>query len=257
MSPKDIALTLIGLILTAWVATLIFRRKVHLEFPFFFVYLITSVVVSLLRLAVSWHYPTFFRVFWATEALYAVLALLTLHEVFHEVFQPFYMLWRWFRLIFPGMAALISLISIRNVLQHPPFQGSPRYLDVIFGFAYGVNQMEALLFGLFFALVLLLGVPWRSYPFGIVEGFGITALGALIAYRLRFEFGTKYNSVAKYGPAVAYVAGILVWLDTFLRSSNPEMVHAWREQITPQQLLSQARQYRRVVKGIFGRRDDP
>jgi hypothetical protein len=256
MSPRDIALTLIGLILTAWVTALIVRRKVHREFPFFFVYLVTSVVVPLLRLAVSWHYPTFFRVFWTTEALYAVLVLLTLHEAFREVFLPFYMLWPWFRLVFPGIAALISFISIRNVIQHPPFQWGPRYLEVILGFAYGVNYVEALLFGLFFALVLLLGVSWRSYPFGIVEGFGIAALGALIAYGLRSEFGTKYNTVAKYGPAVAYGVGVLVWLDTFLRAPDPEVVHAWREQVTPQQLLAHAREYRRVLKGILGRRDD-
>jgi hypothetical protein len=227
------------------------RRKLHREFPFFFAYLILSVIVPLIRLSVSGDYMTFFKVVWATEAIYAVLALLALYEVFHEVFLPFYMLWWWFRLVFPGAAVLIAFISIRNAILHPALQ-APRVLQVVFGSAKAVNYLEAVLFGLFFALVLLLGVRWKSYPFGIVEGFGISALGALMAYGLRSEFGTKYDTFAKYAPPVAYVVGVLVWLDTFLRQPDPEVVHAWRDRVTPEQLLAEARGYIRVLKRFFG-----
>lgn len=251
MEPRDIGLTLIGPALTAWVAVLVTRRKIHREFPLFFAYLILSVIVPLLRLSATGNYLTFFKVFWATEALYAVLALLALHEVFHEVFLPFYMLWWWFRLIFPGAAAFFAFISIRSAMHHPALQ-APRVLQIIFGSAKAVNYLEAVLFALFFALVLLLGVRWRSYPFGIVEGFGLSALGALIAYGLRSEFGTKYNTLATYAPPVAYVVGVLVWLDTFLRQPDPEVVHAWRDQITPEQLLAEASGYLRTLKRFFG-----
>jgi hypothetical protein len=125
-------------------------------------------------------------------------------------------------------------------------------MEIIFALATGVNYMEAVLFGLFFALVVLLGVPWRSYPFGIVEGFGLSALGSLIAYGLRSEFGTKYNKFAIYAPPVAYVVGVLVWLDTFLRRPDPEVVHAWRDKITPEQLLAEARGYISILKRFFG-----
>jgi hypothetical protein len=253
MQPRDIILTLIGPVLTAWVAAIVVRRRVHREFPFFFAYLVLSVIFPMIRLAVSGTYTTFFIVFWATETIYAVFALLVMFEVFHEVFLPFYMLWRWFRFLFPGAALLIVLSSIHYI--HYPLHIS-RPMEIVFAFFTAVNCMEALLFGLFFALVLLLGVPWRSYPFAIVEGFGIAALGALIAYGLRSEFGTKYNTFAKYAPPVAYGIGILVWLDSFLRAPDPEVVHAWREQVTPQQLLAHAREYRRVLKGILGRQDD-
>jgi hypothetical protein len=251
MQPRDIGLTLIGPVLTAWVAALVVRRKLHREFPFFFAYLILSVIVPLIRLSVSGDYVTFFKVVWATEAIYALLALLTLYEVFREVFLPFYMLWWWFRLIFPGAAVLIAFISIRSAILHPALQ-APHILQIIFGAGKAVNYLEAVLFGLFFALVLLLGVRWRSYPFGIVEGFGLSALGALIAYGLRSEFGTKYNLFVKYAPPVAYVVGVLVWLDTFLRQPDPEVVHAWRDKITPEQLLAQARGYVRSLKRFFG-----
>jgi hypothetical protein len=242
-------------VLTAWVAALVARRKLHREFPFFFAYLFLSVLVPMIRLSVSRHYATFFTVFWATEALYALVAVLALYEVFHEVFLPFYQLWWWFRLLFPGAAVFIALLSVRNALHHPALR-NPRPMEIVFALATGVNYLEAALFGLFFALALLLGVRWRSYPFGIVEGFGLSALGALIAYGLRSEFGTKYNMLVKYAPPVAYFVGVLVWLDTFLRQPDPEVVHAWRERVTPEQLLAEARGYIAVVKRFLARNHD-
>jgi hypothetical protein len=253
MTPRDIGLTLIGPLLTAWVAALVVRRKLHREFPFFFTYLILSVIVPLVRLSVSGTYVTFFTVFWSTEALYALLAVLALYEVFHEVFLPFYQLWWWFRLLFPGAFLLIAFLSIRNAIHNPALR-NPRPMEIVFALATSVNYLEAVLFGLFFALVLLLGVRWRSYPFGIVEGFGLSALGSLIAYGLRSEFGTKYNTFAKYAPPVAYIVGVLVWLDTFLRQPDPEMVHAWRKQITPEQLLAEAREYIGLLKRFLGKK---
>src|SRR5579859_2148883 len=119
MELRDIVLTLIGPVLTTWVAALVVRRKLHREFPFFFAYLILSIVVPLVRLSVSGNYVTFFIVFWATEALYALVALLALYEVFHQVFLPFYTLWWWFRLLFTGAAVFIAFISIRNAVRHP------------------------------------------------------------------------------------------------------------------------------------------
>ena len=97
-----------------------------------------------------------------------------------------------------------------------------------------------------------LGIRWRSYSFGIVTGFGFPALAGLLAFTLRSEFGTKYNTLVKYAPPVAYVVGVLVWLDTFLRQPDPEVVHAWRDKITPEQLLAEAREYIRILKRFFG-----
>lgn len=250
MQPRDIAFLLTGLVFTAWVAGLVMRRKLIQEFPFFFAYLGATVVISLIRLAVMSNYARYFEVFWATEILYALLALLALHEVFHEVFLSFFALWWWFRLLFPGAIVFIAVISIRKAIHNPALH-APRPMEIIFAFATAVNYLEALLFGLFFALAVLLGVRQRSYPFGIVEGFGISALGTLLAFGLRSEFGTKFNMFAKYAPAVAYVIGTLVWLDTFRRPPDPEVTHEWRDRITPEQLLALAREYIRILKRPF------
>jgi hypothetical protein len=167
------------------------------------------------------------------------------------VFLPFYTLWWWFRFLFPMTVGIAVIVQVRRAILNPPIQATP-LIAAILSFSRAINWVEAALFGLFFVLALLLGVRWRSYPFGIVEGFGLSALGALIAYGLRSEFGTKYGTFAKYAPPVAYIVGVLVWLDTFLRQPDPEVVHAWRERVTPEQLLAEAREYIAVLKKFFG-----
>jgi hypothetical protein len=252
MRLQDIILTLVGLVLTVWVGTLVVQRRLRREFPFFFAYVAASVFISVARLTVVGDYALYFDVFWTTEILNAVLVLLALYEVFREVFFAFYELWWWFRLVFPGVALIAITVAVSRTILHPPVEATP-LIGAILASSRIVNYLEAILFGLFFLLVLLLGVPRRSYPFGIVEGFGIAALGALVAYGLRSEFGTKYNMFAKYAPPVAYVLGVLVWLDTFRRPPDPDLINAWREQVTPEQLLAQAREWLKIMKGPFKR----
>jgi hypothetical protein len=253
MGALDLSLSLVGPTMALLLAATLIRRKLHGEFPFFFTYVCFAILAAVARLSVSGNYQMYFKVFWATSALYSLLAVLALHEVFREVFLPFYTLWWWFRFLFPGTVGIAALIQIRRAILTPPIQATP-LIAAILSFSRVINWVEAALFGLFFALVLLLGVRWRSYPFGIVEGFGLSALGSLIAYGLRSEFGTKYNTFARYAPPVAYIVGVLVWLDTFLRQPDPEMVHAWRKQITPEQLLAEAREYVGLLKRYLGKK---
>ncbi|HLK07228.1 MAG TPA: hypothetical protein VKV30_04795 [Candidatus Angelobacter sp.] len=227
MQPRDITLVLIGTVLTAWLAAIVVRRKLHREFPCFFAYLILSVIVPLIRLSVSGNYVTFFIVFWATEALYAVLTLLVLYEVFRKVFSAFYKLWH-FPLVFGGTVGIAASVQIWLAIMKPPIQAVPM-LGVILSFAAAVNWVETILFCLFFASTLLLGIHWRSYSFGIVTGFGFPALAGLLAFTLRSEFGTKYTTLVKYASPMAYLLGLLVWLGTFIHQPSACLVRPERD----------------------------
>jgi len=253
MGALDLSLSIAAAVLAILLAVALLRRKLHEEFPFFFVYVAYAILTTVVRLSVSSDYQTYFKVYWATSALYNVLALLALHEAFREVFLAFYMLWWWFWLLFPGVVGLAAFIQIRRAILNPPIEATP-LIAAILSFGRVINWVEAVLFGLFFALVLLLGIRWKSYPFGIVEGFGLSSLGAFVAYGLRSEFGTKYAAFAKYAPPVAYLVGALVWLLTFLGQPDPEVVHAWRDQVTPEQFLAQARAFVTITKRYFGRK---
>src|SRR5262249_31572061 len=206
-------------------------------------YMCTQLLVSIARLSVSSHYQIFFKVYWTTEALYAVLALLVLYEVFHWVFLEFFKYWRWFWVLFPGMIGLVTALSIWYALNYPPVQAS-KLISLILAFGIAVNFVQVGIFLLFFFLVWVFTLRWWDYAFAIVLGFALSALGALAAYWLRSEFGTKFGIFAKYAPPVAYILSVLLWLAVFIR---PEPDEDWDVGIDRRQLLEEVRQYTRIL----------
>ena len=193
MRKADILLGLVGPIMAAWLAAVLVRRKANREFPFFFLYVCSSVVLPILTFSVSNNYRLFFLVFWATEAVYVVLALLALHEVFRKVFAAFYEK-RWFWLFFPVVVIAISALAVIYRLGSPPAQAN-QVISLIISLGMAVNLVQALLFVLFFVLVWFNGIGWREYPFGIVMGFAAIAIVTFTADWARSEFGTKLNVV--------------------------------------------------------------
>lgn len=251
MALTDLVLVLVALVLNSWLAIVLLRRRLYNEFPFFLVYVLSCTVIMIGRLSVMSDYVIYFKVYWATEPIYAVLILVALHEAFYEVFFAFYKFW-WFWFVFPGAVASIAGLAIIDALRHPPAQ-APLAIGVILSLAKSVNYVEAGLFGVFFLLVWLLGLRWHNYAFGIVMGFAAYALGAGYSFAARSAFGTKFNTLAKYGPPVAYILAVVIWLVVFL-SPSQEQVHQQRTNtIQPEQLLREVRQYTQMLKGLFGR----
>lgn len=217
----DILLGFVAPVLEIWLAGILIRRKLYREFPFFFAYIVSSILIALCRSLAAQNYHVYFVVYWASAAAYALLALLVLHEVFRWAFLEFYEHWRWFWLVFPGVSAIILLLSLVYAVEYPPVQAS-RLISLILVLGFAVNFIQAALFGLFFLLVWILGVRWRNYPFAIVMGFAISALGALGAYWLRSVYGTKLNTFVHYAVPVSYIFAVILWLDVF-RRPEPEM----------------------------------
>src|SRR5579864_5753947 len=215
MSKSDLLLSLGGLIAAAWLVIVLTQRKVFSEFPFFFLYVSFSVAFIILRLSISGNYKLFFWVSWSTEAIYVLLALFALHEVFRKVFAAFYEK-RWFWLFFPVVVVAISALAVIYRVGSPPAQAN-QVMSFIISMGMAVNLVQALLFVLFFVLVWFNGIGWREYPFGIVMGFAAIAIVTFAATWARSEFGTKLNPVSSYAPAVAYIVAVILWLETFLR----------------------------------------
>ena len=249
MSKSDLVFSLGGLLAAAWLVIVLTQRKVFSEFPFFFLYVSFSVAFIILRLSVSGNYQLFFWVSWSTEAIYVLLALLTLHEVFRKVFAAFYEK-RWFWLFFPVVVIAISALAVIYRLGSPPAQAN-RVMSFIISMGMAVDLVQAFLFVLFFLLVWLNGIGWREYPFGIVMGFAAIATVTFAANWARSEFGTRLNVVSSYAPAVAYILAVILWLNTFLRPPEPEP--QWRLKITPEQLLEEMRQYSKILGKLRGK----
>jgi hypothetical protein len=249
MRTADILLIFSEPIIGVCLAAILLWRNIHREFPFFFIYISSSIVIGLLRVCVRDNYRLFFKVVWMTEAIYIALALLALHEVFRKVFAAFYEK-RWFWLFFPVVVIAISVLAVIYRLGSPPAQAN-RVMSFIISMGMAVNLVQALLFALFILLVWWNGIRWREYPFGIVLGFAAIASVTFAANWARSEFGTRLNVVSSYAPAVAYILAVIVWLDTFLRPPEPEP--KWTLKITPEQLLEQIRQSGKILGRLRGK----
>jgi hypothetical protein len=252
MGHLDIIPTLVGLALVLYLAGLLVRFGLHKRYPLFFAYLLFSIGAEAARLAVTGNYQAFFKVYWATEALYAIFALLALREAFRDVFRIDYEDWPWFRLVFPAAVAILAVFFIGNAMLHPPVQ-IPWVIGLIISAEKVVNCVKGGLFLMsFFLALLLLGKSWPTFPYGVSLGFAISALGSGVAFWALSIFGTKFILLAKYGPPVAYIVGVLVWIASCFLPPEPE--RRWADFSDPEQGLATVRQYLRALRWISGRR---
>src|SRR5262249_3391720 len=71
---------------------------------------------------------------------------------------------------------------------------------------------------LFFLLAKLVAARWYLYEFHIVYGLGLSSVGMVTAVLVRSEFGTRFAWLTEWGPPLAYLAAVIIWLAAFLRT---------------------------------------
>src|SRR5579864_797705 len=161
MGKVDTILNVTVVVLVLCLAVILVRRTLARKFPFFFLYLLAAILIELARLFFIGDYPSYFKIFWSTEALYVLLALLALNEAFRAVFIQDFRRWKWFWMVFPGTVLILCAVFVGNALLHPPIQ-APRIIVVILSFGTVVNCVKGGLFLMFLALAWLLLGESRS-----------------------------------------------------------------------------------------------
>jgi hypothetical protein len=243
-------LLFIGGALLMALAVLLFRRK---GFPFFFIYVLFSILTTLVLIAVESNYLLYFKVYWITELIQAPLTLLALYEAFHAVFIDDYRDLPWFWMVFPGAVIVLTIISILITSHNPAAQASPLTI-LILSFETVVNWVLGCLFMMFLVLAwILIGESWPTFPYGVVTGFAAASAGSLAAYWLRSIFGTKLNWMGKYGPPLAYILGVLIWIASCYLPEEPRRRFPGLD-ADPARSLASVRQYMRALKWIAGKR---
>jgi hypothetical protein len=252
MEPLGLVLSLTAAALVVGLIVIFLWCRLYIQFPWFCAYLASSVVVTAVRLSIRGDYLTMFKVYWATEAVYALFALLALHEVFRRVFFAFYLFW-WFWPVFPAAVLGIVLITFTNGLNVA--KQAPQLVRLVFAVGVTAKYVEAGLFVVFVLLVALLNVTWRTYAFGIVNGFAVSALGGWLSYGVTSEFGNKFTTLAKYGHPVAYILAVFIWLITFTRPEAPAATERWAFAITPDELVAEIKQNTVLLWRFIRKRD--
>lgn len=249
MKTPELALALAATILQLCLLVLLVVRQYYTRFPAFFGCIALSCAETLTGLAVRNHPALYLKIYWIGEALYVLLAFLALLEIFRSVFSGFYHL-PWFRFLFPSIGILMIVIAIIRYMAKPPAQAG-RLLAIIIFLEFAVRFLQLGTLFLFFALVRFFHMAWRQHAFGIAMGFGVSAAGSLIVFLLRSEFGTKVNYLVRITPPIAYTLAVVIWLLTFLTPQPERPLPGKALALTPEEMLTEIRQYTRTVKEIL------
>lgn len=201
----------IPLILSFALLCLLVSRRAYKLYPVFFTYVAFGVSAGSARLLtrlLEFKIPEAYgRTYWITEAGYDILGILVMYEVFRAVFQ---LRKGWTHLIFPAVLAVGIFLSIGRAHALPP-KVNGILLYIITG-EVAVRFVQVIMFAGLVTAVLLLGLRWRQYPFGIAVGFGIySTVGLLITTKFS-DFGTAFKFLWGWTSVVSYSVAELIWI---------------------------------------------
>jgi hypothetical protein len=249
----SLILSLLPPVLQTCLAAILIARRIYRKFPLFTAYTFFAVCaeVSKLSLILLHQQNTlrYFYLYWALEAVYAVLGFAAIREVFQYVFENFTAL-PWFKFLLPGVAVLMLSVSALIAALHRAVDMGPLE-EGIFSLQIAVRCLQLGIFVLIFWLARFFDLDYRQYPFGIAAGFGIAAAGILLGTLVRTGLGLEFIIFFEYVPPVAYCVAVTVWLASFIRPEPDDPFRDFRHLFTPELFLQQLQRYKHETKGIF------
>ena len=164
-------------VLQVAVAIVVWRRKLHKEFPVFLVFLLAHVGFFTISYPVymlsGFMTLGYFWLYWIFEVLNAVLSFKIIHEVFLDVFRPYHALKDLGTPVFKWAGLVMLLVSV-VVAASNSFNQDP----VVHAVLTLQRSVKLVQFGLILFLLLFsrfLGVSRKQVSFGIALGFGFSA----------------------------------------------------------------------------------
>ena len=193
-------------ILQSAVAVILWRRKLHKQFPAFFLFLLAQIVnfAIIFPVRLTGNFKMYFVFFWFCEAINALLGFKVIHEIFLDVFRPYHTLKDLGTLLFKWAGVVMLLVSVVVAFSNS-FDQSPLVHAVV------TLQRSVLIVQLGLILFLLLFSSWKQVSFGISLGFGLFAGVELLLIALSSGGFVKQGNLNLIN-MVTYVLAILVWL---------------------------------------------
>jgi hypothetical protein len=215
-----IFLTYIPLGLLALLLCLLLRRRAYRVCPCFFSYVAFGVAAGVARFVVHNRPDAYYATYWTTEAGYDLLGILVMYELIRTVLRNLARTW-WGRVIFPVVLITGVVLSLARAHAVPPqFSGRLAFYIVVGEIA--VRLVQALVFTGLVLIVLMLGLRWRQYPFGIATGFGGYSFVALLMTTKFSDFGTRFTFLFSVASLVAYSVAVLIWIWFFSVAQPPD-----------------------------------
>jgi hypothetical protein len=254
MNWLGLAIQITGIALFIWILALLWRRNLLRIFPFFFSYILYSVITTTVRSITLSNPHVYFYVYWITTPVQVILAILAVHESFLRVFRVFYLL-PWFRFCFPSGIAIALLYSALRGWFYPPVHASRAGTAIISTMMTAQYVILTISLG-FFALVKLLHVRWRIHEYRFVLGFGISSAVIAFAASVRSEFGTRFAFLSGMIPAVAYMLVLVIWLSAVVYPlpAKIELAGEQLSQLSPEEVVSRLRRELAMIRSLLRRR---
>jgi hypothetical protein len=180
----ELALWVVQPMLLSAVAVVMFRRRLHKEFPVFFAFVIAQVAIFLVEFPVYElaAYRVYFFTYWLETVVTLVFDFKIIHEIFVDIFRPYHALKDLGTALFKWAALIMVLVSAVLISTNPSLQDPVGRSILVLQRCVGVIQCGLVLFLLAFCKYL--NVSWRRQSFGIAWGFGVFAATDLVTSAL-------------------------------------------------------------------------
>jgi len=208
-----------------FLAGLMFRKKLHREFPVFFALIVAEALDSWLGMLLKViSRKAYYIEFWAMAAITSVLGFFVLREVFLHIFRPYEALRSFGKMLFRWSAAVLLLIATVMTLSAGPSAGDPLF-SFIFTLDRSVRLMQCGLVIFLYLFAKQLGLTERHRVFGISIGFGVFASVKLMfdtAVALAPAASTRnLINILNVPYEMAWVAAVAIWT-VYMYRPEPE-----------------------------------
>jgi hypothetical protein len=198
------------------VGALMYWRRAYRELPFFFLFVISALLLGILRYVALflWQRNVYFYVYWITELAAAVPVALALYEIFLRRLFPSFQKVRFYRNFFPLAAVAIFLLTVITASQ------SSNKRAAFVTASHGADFVRTAILVFFVALMAFMGRQWQRYDFGIALGFGLQAAVALADTAVSFRFHNPPALLTTID-VIVYDITCFIWLITFWKPEKP------------------------------------
>lgn len=203
-------------LLLLFLAILIWRRKLHKQFPGFLVYAVV-IAIEQLTLCVADVLPSisplsWWYMFWAGLLAEAVIKFALIGEIFSSVVGPYPSLAKLGKLLISGVGVVLVLLATVAAAYTPK--------DNIYWIVSGAHLLEQTIYLIECGLILFLflfaayfKLHWNRFSFGIAVGLGISACVHLATWALMANgnFSPHYRVLLDLLNLATYHVCVLIW----------------------------------------------
>jgi len=229
----------VGLPSLALLAVILIYRRWYREFPFFCLYVIGAEFVGITRLFFFGESTRVYsRVYWISDTALAAFAFLATYELFFRRLFPGFYKTRFYRLLFPAAAILVTvLVSCSSLMGGHLFALALTTRIFVF--------LRAAILVFFVALMIMMGRQWTKQEFAIAFGFGLDVSTSSILLGI-LSYKSSRNEILSRIAVIAYDLACLIWLYCFW--SAPKSQATFPTSSLPSEALHEAKKWEKTLK---------